>query len=675
LGHTTKYNYDGDGNIQSTTDGNAHTTVYVYNGDNEQIKIEEPNKTITETEYDGAGQVIAQTSGGKHTTKYTRNALEQVVKTVDPLGRTTTKEYDLAGNLKKVTDAEGRTITYTYDHANRLTEVAYSSGNPALIKYEYDKDGERTKMTDGTGTTTYAYDQLDRLTASENGHKEDIGYGYDLANEQTKITYPNGKALKRSYDKDGRLEKITDWLENTTQFAYTANSELARTTFPAGTEDVDNYGYNEADQMTSQTITHGTTKLASYDYGRDHDNQVNTITNHNGETGAEKTSYEYDTNNRLTKIAGAPAYEYNADNDPTKIESGGYTYNAANELEKGPGATYTYNEEGQRTKTTPEKGPATTYGYDQAGDLASIEQPEGEGKPKIEDTYAYNGEGLRTSQTISGTTSYFAWDATESVPLVLSDSTNSYIYGPGGIPIEQINTAQGKALYLHHDQQGSTRLLTNSIGKTEATFTYGPYGALTSSTGTATTLLGYDGQYTNSDTRLIYLRARVFDPATAQFLTVDPAEPLTRAPYGYAQENPLTFGDPSGLSVLSTLESVGEEALHAGLDVVAVGPYAVYYGSYELARGINDLGEKFGLPGEVIAHLDSLSLAQLQALGLAVDAAVDALKNQLFGHESICDEGTAGYINPLHGFLPGPLKGPQVELPGIEPNGHIDIEW
>ena len=50
-------------------------------------------------------------------------------------------------------------------------------------------------MVDGTGTTTYKYDQLDRLTESENGHGEAIGYEYDLANEQTKITYPNGKSV------------------------------------------------------------------------------------------------------------------------------------------------------------------------------------------------------------------------------------------------------------------------------------------------------------------------------------------------------------------------------------------------------------------------------------------------------------------------------------------------
>src|SRR5580693_2788985 len=98
------------------------------------------------------------------------------------------------------------------------------------------------------------------------------------------------------------------------------------------------------------------------------------------------------------------------------------------------------------------------------------------------------------------------------------------MYGPSSLAIEQINNSTGAVLYLHHDQQGSTRLLTGSTGKTEATFTYGPYGELTGSTGTATTPLGYDAQYTSTDTGLIYMRARTYDPSTAQFLSVDPLE-------------------------------------------------------------------------------------------------------------------------------------------------------
>jgi RHS repeat-associated protein len=119
--------------------------------------------------------------------------------------------------------------------------------------------------------------------------------------------------------------------------------------------------------------------------------------------------------------------------------------------------------------------------------------------------------------------------------------------------VEQINNSTGTVLYLHHDQQGSTRLLTGSTGKTEASFTYDAYGNTTGTTGTATTPLGYDGEYTSSDTGLIYLRARTYDPKTAQFLSVDPLQKLTRAPYNYTNDNPLNWADPTGEDVLGTL--------------------------------------------------------------------------------------------------------------------------
>jgi hypothetical protein len=40
---------------------------------------------------------------------------------------------------------------------------------------------------------------------------------------------------------------------------------------------------------------------------------------------------------------------------------------------------------------------------------------------------------------------------------------------------------------------------------------------------------------------------RFYDPATGQFLTRDPAETITREPYGYVGGNPLNMTDPTGL--------------------------------------------------------------------------------------------------------------------------------
>src|ERR1700689_2933956 len=103
----------------------------------------------------------------------------------------------------------------------------------------------------------------------------------------------------------------------------------------------------------------------------------------------------------------------------------------------------------------------------------------------------------------------------------------NYMYGPSGTAIEQI-TSSGTGTYLHHDQAGSTRLLTGSTGTVTGKCTYSAYGNPTCE-GTATTPLGYDGQYTSSDTGLIYLRNRVYDPKTAQFLTVDPLVSISGA--------------------------------------------------------------------------------------------------------------------------------------------------
>jgi len=282
--------------------------------------------------------------------------------------------------------------------------------------------------------------------------------------------------------------------------------------------------------------------LGSLVYTRDNDGQVTSVTS-KGLPGEEKPAYEYDKNSRLTKGAGI-AYEYDAANNATKLGSNAYKYDNADELETGPSTKYTYNEVAQRTKATPETGAATTYGDDQAGNLITVERPEKESVPKIEDSYAYNGEGLRTSQTISATTTYMAWDTTEELPLLLSDGTNSYIYGPGNVPIEQISSG-GTTTYPHHDQQGSVRLLTGSAGTVIGSITFDPYGNKIESTGTISPL-GY-GQYTSSDTGLIYMRARTYDPKTAQFLSVDPLVGLTRAPYNYTEDNPLNASDPTGL--------------------------------------------------------------------------------------------------------------------------------
>jgi RHS repeat-associated protein len=165
--------------------------------------------------------------------------------------------------------------------------------------------------------------------------------------------------------------------------------------------------------------------------------------------------------------------------------------------------------------------------------------------------------------------------------------------------VEQINNTTGAVEYLHHDQQGSTRLITSSTGKVEGKCSYSAYGTPTCE-GTATTPLGYDGQYTSNDTGLIYMRAREYDPSTAQFLSVDPAVPITRAPYTYGQDNPLNREDPTGLSA----EGIGDGGVPCIWPFCAPPPGAEE-GARALGKGIaegaNDVyeGAKHGVESVV----------------------------------------------------------------------------
>lgn len=128
------------------------------------------------------------------------------------------------------------------------------------------------------------------------------------------------------------------------------------------------------------------------------------------------------------------------------------------------------------------------------------------------------------------------------------DGTIAHVYGPGGLPLEQIGTSA--TYWFHHDQLASTRLITDSSGIAQATYTYDPFGTIVASTGMITNPFRYAGQYQDSpatESGFYYLRARYYDPTTAQFLSRDPIVSITRQPYQYDRNSPVNGSDPDGL--------------------------------------------------------------------------------------------------------------------------------
>jgi RHS repeat-associated protein len=189
----------------------------------------------------------------------------------------------------------------------------------------------------------------------------------------------------------------------------------------------------------------------------------------------------------------------------------------------------------------------------------TVATPGGRGNPNGADrytylppttAYGYNGDGLRMAATNSATTVNFAWDSTPSVPQIISDANASYIYGPGGTPLEQID-GTGNPSYFFHDAIGSTRLLTNADGTVGATFTYTAYGSLSLVIGRTQTPVLFAGAYLDRDSGLYYMIHRTYDQATGQFVTVDPAVDQTGSSYGYAGNDPANSTDRLGLASFS----------------------------------------------------------------------------------------------------------------------------
>jgi RHS repeat-associated protein len=577
LEHTTEYAYDPNGNVESETDAKGHTTAFTYNPDDQPIKTERPSGAALKTEYDGAGAVVAQIDGNEHATTYVRNILGQPVETIDPLGRTTTREFDPAGNLTAVIDPAERVTSYGYDPANRIREISYSEEATPGVSFEYDPDGNLIAMSDGSGESTFAYDQLDQLEEATDGHGDSVAYAYDLAGELERLVYPNGKGIDQSFDKAGHLEGVTDWLGHATSFGYDADSNVEAISFPAASGNLDEFGYDRSDRMTTAEMRKGPESLAALAYSRDQLGQLEGMAEE-GLPGEAEQSYEYDEDNRLIE-AGSASYEYDPADNPIKTPGSINAFDEASQLETGTAVGYEYDSLGERVKATPTEGAATTYSYDQAGHLTAVKRAKEGESPGIYEAFAYDGAGLLASRTAGESTKHLTWGLSGGLPLLLSDSQASYIYGPGGLPIEQID-AEETPTYYHHDQLGSTRMLTDPAGEPTATFTYDAYGGLEESAGSQTTPLGYAGQYTLSQSGLQYLRARVYDPVTGQFLTRDPIEELTRQPYGYVFDNPLNGADPSG--------QVGEgvAACAATWEVPAVGEASCGAGVVEVAAGI-----------------------------------------------------------------------------------------
>jgi RHS repeat-associated protein len=538
--------YDTLNRPTAVTDAGGKTTRRSYDAAGRETSVTDPLGAVTSSDYDDDGQLLAITDPNQHTTSYTYDPAGNLLQRRDPLGRDTAWTYDRDGLQASTSTPGGLVTSYDHDQAGHLTTTDFSDPATHDVTLGYDPLGRRSTMTDASGTSSYSYTNTGKLAQVTDGHGDTLGYGYDDAGRLDRLTYPGATgAVTYTYTDAGRMAGLADWANRDFTFTYNPDGQLTNTHYPNGVDTAQTYDI--AGRLTALDTTHTTTAVASHTYGYNTRGLITTGTDSFGGTPTTRTYTWDDAAQLATSTSGG--YAFDPAHQLTNQTTTGASYDAAGQLATttvGTGSTsYGFNGRGDRTAATPDTGTPTAYTYSQDSHLTGYQ------RGSTQSAHTYDGDGLRT-QTDRGTgpgatTEAYTWDIAGALPELINDGHHRYLYGPAATPLAQIDTTTGAIDYLHHDLNGSTRALTDSAGTLTATYTYDPYGTPTSHTGTATTAFGYAGEYTDPDTALVYLRARDYDPATGQFLTRDPLEDLTAAPYGYAAGNPLQLTDPSGL--------------------------------------------------------------------------------------------------------------------------------
>jgi RHS repeat-associated protein len=458
--YTEKIEYNQYGEKVKVTDALGNETAYAYDAAGRLIVVTDALGTDTQYGYDKAGNKLYTVDGRGKTTSYSCGAFGVLRSMTDAEGMSMIYAYDLAGNTEAVTDRNGNITIYTYDNRNRLTEkICASTGD--RIGYSYDSAGNRTSMTDDSGSTVYTYDGNNRLTRVEKDGALQVAYGYDAVGNVTSVTDSKGNTTSYTYDKSSRMKTVS-FGGKTVTYAYDTNGNRTSVTYDGGvkeeyTYDKNNrlltlvntgpdgreisrysYTYDLAGRQTSKTDSYGTstytydaagrvikaetpgkTTIYAYDAAGNRISASETyasaqstgFTDEVSGIGAEyilkKSQYAYSASNRLVKLVEEM---YDNGNNKVLTRTVQYTYDAnGNQLSEYAGFTHPNNTNYTRTISASAYGDnqqaepdvlidRTSNTYDGFNRLVRAEKIEAGVRTVTE--YTYNGDDLRVRKTV-----------------------------------------------------------------------------------------------------------------------------------------------------------------------------------------------------------------------------------------------------------------------------------
>ncbi len=452
------FNYDGQKNLISVTDPLGAKMQYTYlpNG---------PMKTMA----DKNNNLVNIIFYPDYSTREIIGCNKRISFSYDTATRTTIATDHIDGGQNQIT-------TYKYQKLDNISWLTDVSGNCCgyNMKYEYDDQGNQTKMTDANGNvSTYTYDTKGNMLTMTDALGQTSTYTY-TANYNRIATYKDEKGFLYSmtYDAAGNLTQMVTPGNQTFTATYNAAGDIISSTDPKG--HVFTYNYDSFGNPTSVTGPENYSATLSFDAR----GNLLAMTDARNNT----TTVQYDILDRLKKITDPInnniQYSYDANGNATQIKTKNnenylLNYDASNRLVKltdpiGNQTSMNYDAQDNLKGVTNAIGNQMKMSYDTRNRLTATTDPEGNSN-----TYNYDAHGNVTSATMkNGRRITYTYDNLHRLTGAADETgvLGSIVYDANS-NITSITNATGATTSMLYDNLNRVTKVTDPLSNS-STYTY-----------------------------------------------------------------------------------------------------------------------------------------------------------------------------------------------------------
>lgn len=419
-GQATRFEYDTSGNTTGMIYPDGSRESYGYNTRGELVSLTNRRNQSTTFIRDSFGRVTRKETHEGRTFDYVYDSRGHLTEIVDSLLGTNHLTFDSRDRLSGLTYHDGKGFTFEYDDAGRRT--ARTSHDGYTLRYLYDDPGRLSRLEDGSGhvIVEYLYDQAGRLNRENKGNGTWTTYQYDAAGQVVQVVNRgvDGAVLSEfnySYNAGGGRDAIEtrDWV---TSYAYDEIDQLVEVTYADGHVTgltYDEAGNRKAVVADSAEITYTTNSLNQYSQVGDTTYSYDASGNLTSRNGiASSRSYEYDSENRLTKVSAqggevVAQYVYDAFGNRIRVTdadgSARFVHdptglgNMVAEFDEGGALVARYDHGHGLTRRIAVDGTGAWYGFDALGNTSEVSSEDG----AVLNAYTYDADGQVVSSAIA----------------------------------------------------------------------------------------------------------------------------------------------------------------------------------------------------------------------------------------------------------------------------------